>query len=85
MQQKLLDVEKKQESIEERVDNAVKLHNSLEERLRNLRSLPGPQKNPLSKAEREFKMELGNSLFSLISTNLKEYKECQLQSVLLLL
>lgn len=60
MQQKLLEVEKKQERIEERVDNAVELHNSLEERLRNLRSLPGPQKKPLSKAEREFKMELGN-------------------------
>lgn len=60
MQQKLLEVETKQENLEDRVDRAVKIHSSLEERLQSLRSLPGLQKNPLSKAEREFKMELGN-------------------------
>ncbi|XP_057788894.1 nuclear pore complex protein NUP88 isoform X2 [Salvia miltiorrhiza] len=59
MQQKLLEVEIKQEKIEDRVDRAVKIHSSLEERLQNLRSLPGPQKKPLSKAERKFKIELG--------------------------
>lgn len=61
VQQKLLEVEKKQEKIEDRVDRAAEIHSSLEERLRNLRSLPGSQKKPLSKAEREFKIELGNS------------------------
>ncbi|KAH6769106.1 nuclear pore complex protein-like protein, partial [Perilla frutescens var. frutescens] len=58
MQQKLLEVEKEKEKIEDRVDQAVERHSSLEERLRNLRSLPGAQKKPLSKAEREFKIEL---------------------------
>ncbi|KAH6777807.1 nuclear pore complex protein-like protein [Perilla frutescens var. frutescens] len=58
MQQKLLEVEKEKEKIEDRVDQAVERHISLEERLRNLRSLPGAQKKPLSKAEREFKIEL---------------------------
>lgn len=58
MQQKLLEVENEKEKIEDRVDQVVKRHSSLEERLRNLRSLPGAQKKPLSKAEREFKIEL---------------------------
>ncbi|XP_041999377.1 nuclear pore complex protein NUP88-like [Salvia splendens] len=58
MQQKLLEIETNQEKLEDRVDRAVKIHSSLEERLKSLRSLPGLQKNPLSKAEREFKMEL---------------------------
>lgn len=58
VQQKLLDVEKKQETIDDRIESAVKLHSSLEMRLQNLRSLPGLQKKPLSKAERDFKLEL---------------------------
>ncbi|KAK4480707.1 hypothetical protein RD792_013789 [Penstemon davidsonii] len=57
-QQKLLEVDKKQEKIEDRINHAVQLHNSLEERLQNLRSLPGMHKKPLSKAERDFKFEL---------------------------
>lgn len=60
MQQKLLEVEKKKEKIEDRVDQAFKLHSLLEERLQNLRSLPGSHQKPLSKAERDFKSELGN-------------------------
>ncbi|KAI3470873.1 hypothetical protein Pfo_027536 [Paulownia fortunei] len=58
MRKKLLEVERKQEKIVDRMDRAVKLHSSLEERLQNLRSLPGSHKKPLSKAERDFKLEL---------------------------
>ncbi|KZV34956.1 hypothetical protein F511_04930 [Dorcoceras hygrometricum] len=58
VQHKLLDVEKKQEKMEDRICCAVKLHGSLEMRLQDLRSLPGLQKKPLSKAERDFKLEL---------------------------
>ncbi|KAL0402901.1 UNVERIFIED_CONTAM: Nuclear pore complex protein [Sesamum radiatum] len=60
MEQKLSEVERKQEKIEDRIDRAVKVHSSLEERLQNLRSLPGSHKKPLSKAERDFKLELDN-------------------------
>ncbi|KAK1409351.1 hypothetical protein QVD17_35877 [Tagetes erecta] len=57
-QQKLAKVEEKQEMLENRIDRAIQTHGLLEERLVNLRSLPGIHKKPLSKAEREFKMEL---------------------------
>ncbi|KAL0359184.1 UNVERIFIED_CONTAM: Nuclear pore complex protein [Sesamum angustifolium] len=60
MERKLLEVERKQEKIEDRIDRSVKVHSSLEERLQNLRSLPGSHKKPLSKAERDFKLELDN-------------------------
>ncbi|XWS07643.1 hypothetical protein CRYUN_Cryun41cG0007100 [Craigia yunnanensis] len=58
VQQKILKVEAKQPMLEERTDRAVQLHNSLEQRLQHLRSLPGAHKKPLSRAEREFKSEL---------------------------
>lgn len=58
-QQKLLKVEEKQGKLDERTVRAVQLHNHLEERLQRLRKLPGVHKKPLSKAEREFKLELG--------------------------
>ncbi|XP_051121870.1 nuclear pore complex protein NUP88 isoform X2 [Andrographis paniculata] len=58
MKNKLSAVERKQENIEDRVARAVRLHSSLEERLQNLRRLPGAHKKPLSKAERDFKLEL---------------------------
>ncbi|XP_022745991.1 nuclear pore complex protein NUP88 [Durio zibethinus] len=57
-QQKILKVEAKQSKLEERIDRAVQQHNSLEQRLQHLRSLPGAHKKPLSRAEREFKSEL---------------------------
>ncbi|KAK9061047.1 hypothetical protein SSX86_018227 [Deinandra increscens subsp. villosa] len=57
-QQKLAKVEEKQEKLENRIDHAIQTHGLLEERLINLRKLPGIHKKPLSKAEREFKMEL---------------------------
>ncbi|KAA8534077.1 hypothetical protein F0562_031730 [Nyssa sinensis] len=57
-QQKLLKVEEKQEKIEDRIDRAIQRRGLLEERLQNLRTLPGVHKKPLSKAEREFKLEL---------------------------
>ncbi|PIN21581.1 Nuclear pore complex, Nup88/rNup84 component [Handroanthus impetiginosus] len=58
MQQKLLEGERQQEKIKDRIDRAVKTHNSFEERLQNLRRFPGSHKKPLSKAERDFKLEL---------------------------
>ncbi|KAL2541732.1 Nuclear pore complex protein [Abeliophyllum distichum] len=57
-QQKLLEVEKKQEKVESRIERAVQLHNSIEERLHNLKSLSVLHKKPLSKAEQDFKSEL---------------------------
>lgn len=56
---KLSEVEEKQEKIEGQIANAVQFHNVLEERLVKLRNLPGTHKKPLSKAEREFKSEIG--------------------------
>nr|XP_027104338.1 nuclear pore complex protein NUP88-like [Coffea arabica] len=57
-EQKLLEVEEKQEKLESRITNAVQHCNVLEERLLKLRNLPGIHKKPLSKAERDFKAEL---------------------------
>lgn len=58
-QQKILEVERKQEKIEDRIEHAVQFHSKLEERLQSLRHLPAAHKRSLSKAEREFKSELG--------------------------
>lgn len=60
-QQKLLKVEEKQGKLDERTVRAVQFHNLLEERLERLRKLPWVHKKPLSKAEKEFKSELGMS------------------------
>lgn len=60
LQQKLLKVAEKQPELEERIKRAVQMHSSLEERLQQLRNLPGVHKKPLSKAEQQFKSELGN-------------------------
>ncbi|CAN4124325.1 unnamed protein product [Withania somnifera] len=57
-QQKILDVERKQEKIEDRVEHAVRFHSELEERLQSLGHLPAAHKRSLSEAEREFKAEL---------------------------
>ncbi|CAK8566502.1 unnamed protein product [Lathyrus sativus] len=57
-QQKLLKVEDKECILQKRVDRAIQMHNSLEERLQRLRNLPGAHKKPLSRAERQFKSEL---------------------------
>lgn len=59
-QQKLLKVEEKESTILKRIDRAIQTHNSLEERLQQLRNLPYAHKKPLSRAERQFKSELGN-------------------------
>lgn len=59
-QQKLVNVEKKQEKLEDRFQCAVQRHSAIEERLQKLRSLPTAHKRSLSKAEQEFKSELGN-------------------------
>ncbi|KAL3652217.1 hypothetical protein CASFOL_001898 [Castilleja foliolosa] len=58
MEQKLLEVETKQEKIDDHMNRAVRFHSSIEERLLKLRRLPGAHKRPLSKAERDFKLEL---------------------------
>lgn len=58
MQQKLVGIEQSHERIETRLDRAVELHSALEARLQRLRCLPLPQKKVLSKAERDFKLEL---------------------------
>lgn len=58
-QQKLLKVEEKQESLDDRIARATQVHRLLEERLQRLGNLLRVRKKPLSKAEREFKSELG--------------------------
>lgn len=57
-------VEEKQSGLEDRIDRAIYQHNLLEQRLQCLRKLPCAHKKPLSKAEREFKSELGNQFHS---------------------
>ncbi|XP_061376583.1 nuclear pore complex protein NUP88 isoform X3 [Gastrolobium bilobum] len=57
-QQKLLKVEEKQSILQKRIDCAIQMHDSLEERLQQLRNLPCAHKKPLSTAERQFKSEL---------------------------
>lgn len=57
--QKMSKVEKNQSLLEKRIEKAIQRHDSLEQRLQRLRSLPGTHKKPLTKAEREFKLELG--------------------------
>ncbi|CAK7325851.1 unnamed protein product [Dovyalis caffra] len=57
-QEKLSKAEKQQSGLEERINRAMQRHNLLEQRLHSLRNLPGADKKPLSKAEREFKSDL---------------------------
>ncbi|VVB13360.1 unnamed protein product [Arabis nemorensis] len=56
--QKMSKLEKNQSSLEKRIDKAIQRHDSLEQRLQRLRTLPGTYKKPLTRAEREFKSEL---------------------------
>ncbi|CAF1790231.1 hypothetical protein HID58_089768 [Brassica napus] len=56
--QKMSKVEKNQTLLEKRIEKAIQRHDSLEQRLHRLRSLPGTHKKPLTRAEREFKSEL---------------------------
>lgn len=65
--QKLLGVEEKQSKLEDRIDGVIKQHGILEERLKRLQNLPGAHKKPLSKAEREFKSELGMIIIFLVN------------------
>ena len=58
-QQKLVKIEEEQEKLEELISRTTALNSLLEERLKRLRKLPGMHKRPLSKAEREFKSDLG--------------------------
>uniref|UniRef100_A0A1J3JRS6 Nuclear pore complex protein NUP88 n=1 Tax=Noccaea caerulescens TaxID=107243 RepID=A0A1J3JRS6_NOCCA len=56
--EKMSKVEKNQSLLEKRIHKAIQRHDSLEERLQRLRSLPGTHKKPLTRAERDFKTEL---------------------------
>jgi hypothetical protein len=63
-QEKLSKVVNKQSGLVNRTNHAMHRHNLLEQRLHCLRNLPGAHKKPLSKAEREFKSELGNQFYA---------------------
>lgn len=52
-------VETKEESIHERIDHACGSHTELERRLNKLKNLPLANKKPLSKAEKDFRAQLG--------------------------
>ncbi|XP_021863305.2 nuclear pore complex protein NUP88 [Spinacia oleracea] len=58
VQQRLVNVEKKQPELDDRISRAIKRHEFLENRLHNLRKFPGIHKKPLTRAEREFSSEL---------------------------
>ena len=73
-EQKLQKVEDKQLMLEERIDRATQLHNILDQRLQRLRNLPGAHKRPLSRAEREFKSELGNEFLSIVNALMKFFE-----------
>lgn len=55
----LENVETKEESIHKRIDRACGSHTELEGRLNKLKSLPLANKKPLSKAEKDFRTQLG--------------------------
>ncbi|KAF4353389.1 hypothetical protein F8388_016350 [Cannabis sativa] len=55
---KILKVEEKQSTLEDKLVHAMHRHDLLEERLNRLRNLPGAHRKPLSRAERDFKSEL---------------------------
>lgn len=59
VKQSLLNAEAKQAVIKDRISRAFKVYELLEQRLQNFRMLPGANKKPLSKAERDFKAQLG--------------------------
>ena len=61
-QKKLQNVEERQPKLDDRIRRSIEHHESLEERLHKLRRLPGIHKKPLTRAEREFKAELGTFL-----------------------
>lgn len=63
-QKKLLKIEEKQPKLYDRIGHAVQTQSLLEQRLQNLRNLPGAHKKPLSRAERDFKLELGKTVYS---------------------
>ena len=73
-QDRILKVEEKQSNLEHRIAQAIQQHSFLEERLKRLRNLPGAHKKPLSRAEREFKSELGN-LSCVLTHNSNKYSE----------
>ncbi|MCL7026470.1 hypothetical protein MKW94_006644 [Papaver nudicaule] len=54
----LLKVEERQPSLDDRINRALEVHESLEGRLQALRNLPRAHKKPLSRAELDFKTEL---------------------------
>ncbi|XP_020875927.1 nuclear pore complex protein NUP88 isoform X2 [Arabidopsis lyrata subsp. lyrata] len=56
--EKISKVDKNQSFLEKRIDKAIQRHDSLEQRLQRLRSLPGTHKKPLTRAELDFKSEL---------------------------
>lgn len=55
----LKNVETKEEKIHERIDRACGSHAELDRRLNKLKSLPLANKKPLSKAEKDFRAQLG--------------------------
>ncbi|KAJ8439416.1 hypothetical protein Cgig2_001756 [Carnegiea gigantea] len=61
-QKKLQNVVERQPKLDDRIRRAIEHHESLEDRLHKLRRLPGIHKKPLTRAEREFKAELGTFL-----------------------
>ncbi|ONK77958.1 uncharacterized protein A4U43_C02F12710 [Asparagus officinalis] len=56
--QLLLNVEEKEQDVKDRISRAFKVYELLEQRLQNFRMLPGANKKPLSRAERDFKSQL---------------------------
>lgn len=91
-QEKLLKVEEKQPCLEEKISNAIHRHHLLEERMQRLRNLPGAHKKPLSRAEREFKLELDrfrgveldalHSSIEALSARARRYSQCSKGNVL---
>ncbi|CAI0415825.1 unnamed protein product [Linum tenue] len=57
-QEKLVRVRNKQTGLDDRLKHAIHQHHILEQRLNQLRNLPGVHKKPLSRAERKFSSEL---------------------------
>lgn len=57
--QSVVNAEAKEADIKNKIIRAFKVYELLDQRLQNFRSLPGANKKPLTRAESEFKAELG--------------------------
>jgi nuclear pore complex protein Nup88 len=65
LEQSFRSIEAKDQNINKRIDQAFKVYELLEKRIDSFKMLPAANKKPLSRAEQEFKAQLGPYLWML--------------------